>query len=284
MSNDTAEYQILAQYIDPEFGGFCLTARFDATSAWLSSRFCSERWLAGYVRQSWGLTSRSPDSTSAGMALAISEAEIRAAESSSSLVDANGTTKAGSASGDGLASSLTAEASPGPKPGCQGATPGNEQGCSFFKPRRVRVRALTDAPEMGRIAVGRPAAPSVATAPQNSPAKLPVSEIIEEKSPSAVARAQPSVNQALSARPVSKKLQRDYAEGQGACRWSSIPRRATGPIPGMLGRKIMPVQLDGPMRERPLRPAKGFGIGPGDRRSPNHDVRRSEYGSSSPTT
>ena len=31
------------------------------------------------------------------------------------------------------------------------------------------------------------------------------------------------------------------------------------------------------LKSRALLPAKGFGIGPGDRRSPNHDVRRSEY-------
>ncbi len=205
----------MAQYIHPEFGGFCLTARFRRDIRVVVVSVLLGTMVGGVGAAIVGLTSRSPDSTSAG----ISEAEIRAAESSSSPVDANGTTKAGSASGDGLASRLAAEASPGPKPGCQGATPGNEQGCSFFKPRRVRVRALTDAPEMGRIAVGRPAAPSVATAPQNSPAKLPVSETIEEKSPSAVARAQPSVNQALSARPVSKKLQKTTRRAREHDRW-----------------------------------------------------------------
>jgi hypothetical protein len=60
----------------------------------------------------------------------------------------------------------------------------------------------------------------------------------------------------------------------------SIRRRATWEIPGLLGRKITPPQLDGPMRGRPLRPAKAFGIGPGNagaRRWPGLNMARPRF-------
>ena len=44
----------------------------------------------------------------------------------------------------------------------------------------------------------------------------------------------------------------------------SIPRRATGPIPGSRGRKTMQGQLVDRMRGRPLLLAEAFGIGPGE--------------------
>jgi hypothetical protein len=222
----------LTQYLHPEFGGFCLTAPFRR-----DIRVVAVSVLLGTMVGGLGAATdqrRTPASTSAATALAISEAASIAAESSSSRGDVNDTTKAGSESGGGLAFALAAEANPGPKAKCPGVTPGNDPGCSFFKPRRVRVRALNDAPEMARIAVGRPAAPSVAIAPQNSaqnsPAKLAVSEPTEEKSPLAVAHAQPLASQALSGRTAAKKLQKTTRRSRGNDRWiDPAPRDRADP-------------------------------------------------------
>ena len=224
----------LARYIHPEFGGFCLTARLRRDIRVVAVSVLLGTMVGGLGAAIVGLTSRTPASTSAATALAISEAATKAAESSSSRGDVNDTTKAGSESGGGLAFALAAEANRGPKAKCPGVTPGNDPGCSFFKPRRVRVRALNDAPEMARIAVGRPAAPSVAIAPQNSaqnsPAKLAVSETIEEKSPSAVAHAQPLASQALSGRTAAKKLQKTTRRSRGNDRWiDPAPRDRADP-------------------------------------------------------
>jgi hypothetical protein len=182
----------LARYIHPEFGGFCLTARLRRDIRVVAVSILLGTMIGGVGAAIVGLSSRSTASASAATALAISGAAIKAAEGSSSQGGASDTAKAGSADGGGLATASAAEASPAPKAKCLGV---NEQGCSFFKPRRVRVRALTDAPEMARVAVGRPAAPSVAppqNSDQNSPAKPAVSETIEEKPRSAVAHARPS--------------------------------------------------------------------------------------------
>jgi hypothetical protein len=197
-----------------------------------------------------GLSSRSPAGTSAATALAMSEAAIKAAEGSSSQGNASDTAKAGSATGGGLATASFAEA-PAPKAKCLGVSPGNEQGCSFFKPRRVRVRALTDAPEMARVAVGRPAAPSLAppqnsdqnsagrpaepsvappqSSDQNSPTKPAVSETMEEKPRSAVVHAQPS---AKARRPAATKVQKTTRRSRGNDRWiDPAPRDLGDPWP-----------------------------------------------------
>ena len=165
----------MARYIHPEFGGFCLTTPFRR-----DIRVVAVSVLLGSIVGAVGAaiaglnTSRSPASPSAATAFAISEAGINAAEGSSPRADdvaQKSTTKAGAATGGGLTPGLAAETGPGPKAECP-AAPGNEQGCSFFKPRRVRARALTDAPDMARIAVGRITAPSAAIATQN-PAENP---------------------------------------------------------------------------------------------------------------
>ena len=218
--NDTAEYKPLARYIHPEFGGFCLTKRFRrdirviAVSVLIGT-------TVGAVGASILALDTSPSPASAGAATAEgSRARVEDAQ--------NGTNKVGSASGGGSASSLAAEASPHPKAACRGATPGTEQGCSFFQPRRVRVRALTDAPEMARIAVGRVTAPSVAI--ENSAAKLPVSKPTEENSASVAARAEPPTDQALSGRPVAKKLQKTARRARRNDRWMDpAPRDRADP-------------------------------------------------------
>jgi hypothetical protein len=215
----------LARYIHPEFGGFCLTARLRRDIRVVAVSVLLGTMVGGVGAAIVGLSSRSPAGTSAATAAAVSEAAIKAAERSSSQGDASDTTKAGSASGGDLASAPAAEASPAPKAKCPGVTPGNEPGCSFFKPRRVRVRALNDAPEMARIAVGRPAAPSVAppqNSAQNSPAKPAVSETIEEKTRSAVAHAQPS---AKARRPAATKVQKTTRRSRGNDRWIDLAPR-----------------------------------------------------------
>ena len=218
--NDTAEYKPLARYIHPEFGGFCLTKRFRrdirviAVSVLIGT-------TVGAVGASILALDTSPSPASAGAATAEgSRARVEDAQ--------NGINKAGSAGGGGSAPSLAAEASPHPKAACRGATPGTEQGCSFFQPRRVRVRALTDAPEMARIAVGRVTAPSVAI--ENSAAKLPVSKPTEENSASVAARAEPPTDQALSGRPVAKKLQKTARRARRNDRWiDPAPRDRADP-------------------------------------------------------
>jgi hypothetical protein len=220
----------LERYIHPEFGGFCLTARLRRDIRVVAVSVLLGTMVGGVGAAIVGLTSRSLANTSTATALAISETAIKAAESSSSQGDASDTTKAGSASGSGLASALAAEADPAPKAKCQGVTHGNEPGCSFFKTRRVRVRALNDAPEMARVAVGRSAAPSVAppqNSAQNSPAKPAVSEAIEENSRSVVPHAQPS---AKAPRPAATKVQKITRRSRGNDRWiGPAPRDAVDP-------------------------------------------------------
>jgi hypothetical protein len=222
----------LARYIHPEFGGFCLTARLRCDIRVVAVSVLLGTMVGGVGAAIVGMSSRSPAGSSAATAVAVSEAAIKAAESSSSQGDASDTAKAGSVSGGGLASASAAEVSPAPKAKCpsSGVTSGNEQGCSFFKTRRVRVRALNDAPEMARIAVGRPAAPSVAppqNSAQNSPAKPAVSETIDEKTRSAVAHAQPS---AKARRPAATKVQKITRRSRGNDRWiDPAPRDLVDP-------------------------------------------------------
>ena len=157
----------MARYIHPEFGGFCLTTRFRRDIRLVAVSVLLGTMVGGVGAAIVGLnTSRSPASASAATAFAISEEGISAAEGSSPRVNdvAQKQTKAGAPTGGGLTSTLAAETSGGPKAVCPGATPAQEQGCSFFKPRRVRVRALTDAPDMARIAVGRITVPSTTIA------------------------------------------------------------------------------------------------------------------------
>ena len=221
----------LARYIHPEFGGFCLTTRFRRDIRVIAVSVLIGTTVGAVGAAIVGLNaSPSPASAGAATALAIPEAGLKAAEGSRARVEdaQNGTNKAGSASGGGSAPSLAAEASPHPKAACRGATPGTEQGCSFFQPRRVRVRALTDAPEMARVAVGRVTAPSVAI--ENSAAKLSVAKPTEENSASVAARAEPPTDQALSGRPVAKKLQKTARRARRNDRWiDPAPRDRADP-------------------------------------------------------
>ena len=172
------------------------------------------------MRQSSTNTLRSPADNSAATPLAISEAGISAAEDSSpgvADVAQNGTTHAGWATGGGPTSGSVPE--PAPKAACPRASAGNEQGCSFFKTRRVRVRALTHAPDIARIAVGRVTAPSAAIATQNSAAKPPEAKPREENSASAAARADPA-----SRAPRGETTKEDCT--QGSAESQVDPRRA----------------------------------------------------------
>jgi hypothetical protein len=219
----------LARYIHPEFGGFCLTTRFRRDIRLVAVSVLLGTMVGGICAAIVGLnTSRNPASASAATAFAKSEEGISAAEGSSPRVnDAAQKTKAGAPTGGGLTSTLAAETSGGPKAVCPGATPAQEQGCSFFKPRRVRVRALTDAPDMARIAVGRIAVPSTTIATQNSAAKLSEAKPMEEISASVAARADPLADQALSERPSVKKLKKTARRGRRNDRWiDPTPNRA----------------------------------------------------------
>jgi hypothetical protein len=224
----------LARYIHPEFGGFCLTSPFRRDIRIVAVSVLLGTMVGGVGAAIVGLnTSRSPASASAATALVLSEAGISAAEGSSPRVNdvaQNSTTKAGAPTGGGLTSALAAETSPGPKAVCPGATPENEQGCSFFKPRRVRARALTDAPDMARIAVGRVTPPPNAIATQNSAAKLPEAQPMEESLALVVARADPQADQALSDRPTVKKLKKTARSARRNDRWiDPTPGNRTDP-------------------------------------------------------
>jgi hypothetical protein len=213
----------LARYIHPEFGGFCLTTRFRRDIRVVAVSVLLGTIVGGVGAAIVGLnTSRTPASASTATALTTSEAGINAAEDSSPRandVAQNSTTKAAAPTGGGLTSALAAETGPGPKAACPSATPGNEPGCSFVKPRRVRARALTDAPEMARIAVGRVTPPSAAIATQNAAAKLPEAKPTEEISASVAARADPQAEQALSDRPTVKKLKKTARGARRNDRW-----------------------------------------------------------------
>ena len=219
----------MARYIHPEFGGFCLTTRFRRDIRLVAVSVLLGTMVGGICAAIVGLnTSRNPASASAATAFPKSEEGISAAEGSSPRVnDVAQKTKAGAPTGGGLTSTLAAETSGGPKAVCPGATPAQEQGCSFFKPRRVRVRALTDAPDMARIAVGRIAVPSTTIATQNSAAKLSEAKPMEEISASVAARADPLADQALSERPTEKKLRKTARSGRRNDRWiDPTPNRA----------------------------------------------------------
>jgi hypothetical protein len=220
----------LARYIHPEFGGFCLTTRCRRDIRVVAVSVLLGMTVGAVGAAVLGLnTSHTGPGTAT--AVAISEAGTSAAEESSPRVDRlgqNGTTKAGLADG-GLASALAVEANPGLKAICPGATPGDERGCSFFKPRRVRVRALTDAPAMARIAVGRPSAPSAAIATENSAATPPVSKPMDENSASGAAREEPAADQALSGRPATKKLQKTIRRARRNDRWIDPAPQRTDP-------------------------------------------------------
>jgi hypothetical protein len=224
----------LARYIHPEFGGFCLTTRFRRDIRVVAVSVLLGTTVGAVGAAIVGLNTSSSPASGAATALAISETGMRVPEGSRTRVEdaQNGTTKADSTSGGGRASGLAAEASPRQDPTCAGATPGTEKGCPFFKPRRVRVRALTNAPDMARIAVGRPTAPSVAieNSAQNSAAKLPVSNPTEENSASVAARAEPPTDQALSGRPAAKKLQKTTRRARRNDRWiDPAPRDQADP-------------------------------------------------------
>ena len=201
----------MARYIHPEFGGFCLTTRFRRDIRLVAVSVLLGTMAGGIGAAIVGLnTSRSPATTSAHTALAISGAGISAAEGFSPRVNGiaqNSTTKAGAPTGGDPTPTFAAEISPGPKAACPGATPEDEQGCSFFKPQRVRARTLTEVPDLGRIAVGR-VTPSTTIATQNSAAKLPEAKPMEEISASVAARADLQADQALSERPTVKKTQK----------------------------------------------------------------------------
>jgi hypothetical protein len=218
----------LARYIHPEFGGFCLTTRFRRDIRVVAVSVLLGMTVGAVGAAILGLNT-SHTGAGAATAVAILEAGTSAAEESTPRVDRvgqNGTTKAGSASGGGLASGLAAEAI---KAACPGATPGDEQGCSFFKPRRVRVRALTNAPDMARIAVGRPTAPSAAIATETSAAKLSASKPMDENSASGAAREEPPADWALSGRPGTKKLQKTIRRARRNDRWIDPAPQRTDP-------------------------------------------------------
>ena len=254
----------MARYIHPEFGGFCLTTRFRRDIRLVAVSVLLGTMAGGIGAAIVGLnTSRTPATTSAHTALAISEAGISAAEGFSPRVNdiaQNSTTKAGAPTGGDPTPTFAAEISPGPKAACPGATPENEQGCSFFKPQRVRARTLTEVPDLGRIAVGR-VTPSTTIATQNSAAKLPEAKPMEEISASVAARADIQADQATV-----KKLKRLHAGLGGMTEGWLIPPQAIALIRGSLAPKIMPRHLVDRMHGRLLLPAEAFGIGPGKAR------------------
>jgi hypothetical protein len=213
----------LARYIHPEFGGFCLSTHFRRDMRVVAVSVLLGTMVGGVGAAIVGLnTNHSPVSASAATALAPSEAGISAAEGSSPRVNdvaQSSTTTIGAPTCGGLTSALAAETGPSPKAVCPGATLENEQECSFFKPRRVRARSLTDAPDMARIAVGRVTPPSTAIVTQTSAAKLPEAKPMEESSASVVARAHPHADQALSDRPTVKKLKKTARRARGNDRW-----------------------------------------------------------------
>ena len=165
-------------YVHPEFGGFCPTPRLrrELRVALFSILFGVIGGAAGVIALSVGHhpTSTEPYVTAADAP--ITPATMNATSTSgqgSSLPQAALATQEGRTNKekiDGL-SAAPADLHVGNHT-CQAGTSGGNEACMAIKPRRVRVRAVTDGPAMARIALGRTPSPPAAMSPQEQTAAM----------------------------------------------------------------------------------------------------------------
>jgi hypothetical protein len=167
----------LARYLHPEFGAFCPACRLRR-----DVRVVAFSVFIGVAAGAVGV-----------LALSASDAPVGVGSDASSG-EAAKFASAGGASGhpSDQATSTAPAGQASTEPAETTAQAYSDVGRSFFKPRKVLVRALNDGPDTGRIIVGRSDVPAAARAPETpsaSPQSSP-SQKTEEKNPSVAADTQ----------------------------------------------------------------------------------------------
>lgn len=201
----------MAPYLHPEFGGFCPTSRLrrELRIVALSVLFGATAGAVGVIGLNAG---HSPLSAVRLVSSAVPTGEAARASVSSSAEGSNSQIQNRVSTQirpiDLAPSEAGAETKALPGACLDGTASGKP--CSFFKPHRVRVRALNDGPDTARIAVGRIAVPPAestldpAPAAQSSPSPKPLHE-----NPASAARAEqkssddrtPSISREPSKKP-----------------------------------------------------------------------------------
>jgi hypothetical protein len=187
----------LSPYLHPEFGGFCPGSRLrrDLRIVAFSVLVGATAGAVGIIglRAAYSptiLSSDVPDGdrTKGSVATAAAESNGKVNET----IRTDGTTRSDLGN---LASREAGEKKP-PKGACPDARSGGDEVCSFFKPRRVHVRALNDGPDTARIALGRTVTPPE-SAPETAPAlQTSLSPKTALDKPTSAARAQPKSDEA----------------------------------------------------------------------------------------
>jgi hypothetical protein len=163
----------LGGYVHPEFGGFCPTPRLrrDFRVALFSILFGAIGGAVGVIALSAGHNPASSPQTH----VTAADPPIKTEAASAPGQDSN-RPQADLANEDGGAKKAKIhDLSPAPADSnvgnqtCQAGTSGGNEACVAIKPRRVRVRALTDGPAMARIALGRTTAETTAMSPEDVP-------------------------------------------------------------------------------------------------------------------
>jgi hypothetical protein len=188
----------LSPYLHPEFGWFCPGSRLrrDLRIVAFSVLVGATAGAVGIIglRAAYSPTILSSDvadrdRTKASVATA-------ATESNGQVSEAIKTGESTRSDPGNLASNEGVEKKP-PKGACPDIGSGGDEACWFFKPRRVRVRALNDAPDTARIALGRTATPPTESAPETTPAfQSSLSPTPEQDTAMAAAGAQPKSDEA----------------------------------------------------------------------------------------
>ena len=167
------ERVVVAGYVHPEFGGFCPTPRLrrELRVALFSILFGAMGGAAGVIALSVGHNATSSTETH----VIAADAPIRPATMEATSIPGQGSRvpQADLATQDGRTkkekidglSAAPADLHVGNHT-CQADTSGGNEACLAIKPRRVRVRAVTDGPAMARIALGRTSAPTAAMSAQ----------------------------------------------------------------------------------------------------------------------
>jgi hypothetical protein len=166
----------LGGYVHPEFGGFCPTPRLrrELRVALLSILFGAIGGAAGVIALSADHNATSSTETRVTDVDApispVTRDVTSAHNQDASRPQANLATHDGRTKNDKIDDFPAAPADPHVgSPPCQAGASGGNEACLAIKPRRVRVRALTDGPAMARIALGRTTAATTAMSPQDVP-------------------------------------------------------------------------------------------------------------------
>jgi hypothetical protein len=196
----------LGGYVHPEFGGFCPTPRLrrELRVALFSILLGAIGGAAGVIALSAG---HNPTSTKAHVTAADAPIRPVTMEATStpghgsSLPQADLATHDGSTKKekiDGVSAAPAPAASHVGNPTCQASASGGNEDCLAIKPRRVRVRAVTDGPAMARIALGRTTAQTPSMSPQDMPTTTEQSAETSETSAASGSSSTPRAEQKVS--------------------------------------------------------------------------------------